>query len=305
MRVVIVGMGIQGKKRFDALKDRVVATVDKNDFSSDHRTLDEVELDSYDVVFLCVPDTEKKMLIDYCIVSNKHCLVEKPLLLPLSHDYQNMEAEARKRGLFVYSAYNHRFEPSIGIAQKLLEQSTIGELMYINIYYGNGTSQLVRNSPWRDVGLGVISDLSPHVIDALLFWFPKQSLEFVRVESHRFENRAPDHSTLYLKLNETPVRMDLSLCTWKNRFHVDLVGSKGSLELNSLCKWGSSSIVLRERKFPAGIPTETTWRFPKGDPTWQLEHTYFLDSIERASDTSLFRDVQVHKILKSVETSLA
>ena len=40
-----------------------------------------------------------------------------------------------------------------------------------NFFYGNGTAINVKNSTWRDVGQGVISDLGSHLIDLSDFLF--------------------------------------------------------------------------------------------------------------------------------------
>ena len=37
------------------------------------------------------------------------------------------------------------------------------------MFYGNGTSLLVKSSPWRDKGSGVILDIGSHLLDTLIF----------------------------------------------------------------------------------------------------------------------------------------
>ena len=44
--------------------------------------------------------------------------------------------------------------------------------------------------------------------------------------------------------------------------------SKGSLHINSLCKWSKSKLIIRKRKLPSGKPKEKIINYKKGDPTW-------------------------------------
>ena len=80
MKVVIVGMGVQGKKRKRFLKKDFIYSVDKKK-KSNFKHLKDVPVDKYDSVFLCTPDNVKQKLIEYCLKLKKNVLVEKPLLM--------------------------------------------------------------------------------------------------------------------------------------------------------------------------------------------------------------------------------
>ena len=79
MRAVVVGMGVQGKKRKSILGKEFVYSVDKF-IKSDFKNLSDVPKKHYDTVFACVPDKEKIKIIKYCIENKKHILIEKPIL---------------------------------------------------------------------------------------------------------------------------------------------------------------------------------------------------------------------------------
>ena len=66
----------------------------------------------------------------------------------------------------------------------------------------------------------------------------------------------------------------MTLCMWKNTFTCDVLASKGSAHLNSLCKWGQNSFVYRKRIYPSGLPIEKKYTFQKGDPTWKSEFLF-------------------------------
>ena len=64
MRVVIVGLGVQGRKRRAVAGGDVVATVDPTVGEADYRRLSDVSEDRYDAALLCTPDGAKPALIE-------------------------------------------------------------------------------------------------------------------------------------------------------------------------------------------------------------------------------------------------
>ena len=129
--------------------------------------------------------------------------------------------------------------------------------------------------------MGVLSDIGSHLLDLCLFWFNGKIEKLKIIEINRFENKAPDHAILSLEINKIKIELEMSLCMWKNTFTCDLIGSKGSVHLDSLCKWSKSSISYRKRKFPSGKPTEKNLSFKKGDPTWKLENKHLKKIIKK------------------------
>ena len=79
MKILIVGLGVQGLKRKKLLNDHKVLTVDKVNKKADFKNIKDVPKNNYDAVFLCTPDKVKYSLLKYCIKNRKHILVEKPL----------------------------------------------------------------------------------------------------------------------------------------------------------------------------------------------------------------------------------
>ena len=65
----------------------------------------------------------------------------------------------------------------------------------------------------------------------------------------------------------------------KNDLDCEIIGSKGSLKMSSLCKWGPSVLSLQKRVLPSGRPKEKKITIKK-DPTWALEQKYFENLIK-------------------------
>lgn len=300
MRVVIVGMGIQGTKRKKILGKNFIYSVDKFK-KSDFKNLKDVPKDKYDSVFLCVPDDQKFNIAKYCLENKKNILVEKPLMFKNDIRYSILKKLARKNKCIIYTAYNHRFEPGLVKIKELIKRKVIGKLYTCRMFYGNGTSLLVKKSNWRDQKLGVISDIGSHLLDICLFIFDSKIKKMKLSSANKFENNSYDHSIINLNLNNLHIQLEMTLCSWENTFNFDLIGSKGSLHMRSLCKWSNSNLIIKKRKYPSGKPKIKKIIFKKGDPTWKLEHKYFSKIMKKNFTISnLKKDQLINKKLNNI-----
>ena len=92
----------------------------------------------------------------------------------------------------------------------------------------------------------------------------------------------------------------MSMCMWKNTLRCDIIGSKGSIHLDSLCKWGPSTLRILKRKLPSGYLKEKTIVIKKKDPTWKLEHKHFFRLLKLRKKNDLSKDMWINKNLKSI-----
>ena len=300
MRVIIVGMGVQGAKRKKILGKDFIYSVDKF-AKSDFKNLRDVPFDKYDSVFICVPDNQKFNIARFCLMNKKNILIEKPLMLKNKTEYSILKKLAKKNNCVIYTAYNHRFEPGLVKIKELIKRKEIGKLYTCRMFYGNGTSLLVKKSNWRDQKLGVISDLGSHLLDICLFIFNGKIKQTKLSLANKFENNAYDHSIINVNIEKLKIQLEMTLCSWENTFNLDLLGSKGSIHMRSLCKWSDSELIIKKRKFPSGKPKIKKITFKKGDPTWKLEHQYFSKIIkERFNNFYLNKDQFINKKLKNL-----
>ena len=302
MKVLIVGHGVQGQKRKKLLKQKnFFATLDDKNSKATFVDINKIPKDKYDAVFLCVPDDQKMKLIKYFINLKKHILVEKPLILKKIADYKNLQKLSRKKKIYIYTAYNHRFEPNFEKVKKILENKILGKIYLCKIFYGNGTSRIVRQNKWRDTGIGVVQDIGPHLFDIINYWF-KLKGNFKFLSKSRFENKSLDHSVLTLSKHKVKFILEMTYCMWRNTFNLDIIGSKGSVSINRLCKWGPSEFFLRKRVMPSGKPIEYKKTLHIKDPTWKKEHDFFFNQIKKKTNTDLSNDVYIFKTLKNLKT---
>jgi len=276
MRVIVVGLGVQGRKRLAVAGADAVATVDPASREAQYRNIGEVPPESFDAALVCTPDEVKLDLLAGLLDKGKHVLVEKPLLAADPRDLRRLEALAEARAVVCYTAYNHRFEPHFIRMRDTLRAGTLGEIYSVRLFYGNGTARLVRESAWRDKGAGVLPDLGSHLLDTVHFWFGRLDVPFRAISASCFENRAFDHVS-FVANGRPLLQMEITLLSWRNHFYADVLAEKGSAHIVSLCKWGPSSFILRDRKLPSGRPDEQSTTLVQSDPTWELEYRHFLE----------------------------
>ena len=302
MKIIIVGLGIQGRKRQLVAGVDVVATVDPYCSDSTYKYVEEVPLESYDAVLLCIPDEPKISIIEYLLLNHKHVLVEKPLFAANPQDLARLKQLAEKNGKVCYTAYNHRFEPHFIKMKELIDSGSLGKIYSIKLFYGNGTARLVRDSVWRDQGAGVLSDLGSHLLDTVNYWLGRYFHNFNIYSANRFENQSFDHVT-FGSNDGILLTLEVSLLSWRNHFYADIIAEKGSAHISSLCKWGPSTFTVRHRKLPSGKPDEESSTLVQSDPTWKLEYEHF-KKLTASSINNLENDIWINNTLQILATAL-
>jgi len=301
LRVIIIGMGVQGEKRKKVAGDEVVATVDPVNPNADYRELGEVELGSFDAALACVPDAAKPGLLLYLLQNGKHVLVEKPLISLKVGDLQRLKEAAARSGAVSYTAYNHRFEPHFMRMKALFDSGALGRVYTVRMFYGNGTAGLVRQSPWRDEGAGVLPDLGSHLLDTLLFWFGPGAFNApfrIRL-ANRFENRSLDHVVIDCD-GSIVVQLEMTLLMWRNHFTCDVLAKEGTAHIESLCKWGPSLFRHRARVRPSGQPPERIETLIQPDPTWASEYEHFKALCAAGGPGNIDNDIWIDGQLKAL-----
>lgn len=300
MRVIVVGLGIQGRKRRNFAGDDFVASVDPVNPEADYRNVQDVPVGAYDAVLACIPDKPKYELLRYFLANGKHVLVEKPLWTADDNDILELETLAKTKGVVLYTAYNHRFEPHFVKMRALIRSGELGRIYSCRMFYGNGTARLVRDSAWRDQDAGVIPDLGSHLLDTCRFWFGDIDGNLHLTAVHRFENRAPDHAIIASESNSPRIELEMTLCMWRNHFTCDILAEKGTAHIESLCKWGPSIFTRRTRILPSGRPPEIRETLIQDDPTWALEYAHFKALCQNGAVTDLTSDLWLQKTLRRI-----
>jgi scyllo-inositol 2-dehydrogenase (NADP+) len=298
MRVVVIGLGVQGYKRRSHAGREAVASVDPVNPEAQHRRIEDLAPEAYDAALVCTPDAPKVALLEYLLSRGKHVLVEKPLWAERDEDLRRLERIARDNRAVCYTAYNHRFEPHYVRMRDAIAGGKLGTLYHCRMFYGNGTARLVRESAWRDTGAGVLPDLGSHLLDTALFWFGGVAEDFMVSSARCFENRAPDHVVIASRTSRPQLELEMTLLSWRNHFTCDLFAERGSVHIRSLCKWGPTTFTLRTRVLPSGRPAEEVETLEQPDPTWALEYAHFRSLCEARPPADLSRDLWIQQTLR-------
>lgn len=276
MRYIIVGYGNIGKKRHKVLNGKCVAIADPLLEDVKYGDCREVPLDIYDAAIVAVPNAVKIGILEYLLTHKKHALIEKPLLFDNEQVARRLYSIAGSNGAIWYTSYNHRFEPLVMKLKELLENGAIGKPYFASFIYGNGTVQNIMGT-WRDAGYGVLEDLGCHLLDLAAYLFPEHRRNYRMTGACNFEAKTLDYcsfSTL-----EGNFQFLCSTLVWKNTFRIEVFGSKGSLHLDGLHKWGGSKLIHRERVFPSGIPIEESKVSSGEDSSWEKDIAHFEEMV--------------------------
>jgi scyllo-inositol 2-dehydrogenase (NADP+) len=337
VRYLIVGLGNIGQRRQALLGARCVATADPFNEAAAYRSAHDVPVDAFDAAVLAIPDDDKIELVSYLLEQGKHVLVEKPLPLPDQETTRQLEELARSRGLSLYTAYNHRFEPLLVEFKEQVGAGAIGEIYHGRLFYGNGTVRHVAGT-WRDQGLGAIQDLGCHLLDLLAFvagtptpnpspyrgrgeqriaspspacdagiprsggapcWGVGDTMRLIAAQS--IETAAPDHAIMTSA--DGRFTLEVMYHSWRNSFAFELYGSEGSIHCFGLRKWGGSELLVRKRVFPSGRPHETRLTDEGPDVTWEREIAHFEQRCA-AGATDLATDWWIARTLRGLEGQL-
>ena len=166
MRVIVAGLGVQGRKRKRFAGGDYVASVDPVGDEADYKNLRDVPLDRYDAVLACIPDEPKLDLVRTCIENGKHVLVEKPLWTSRDEDISELERVARARGVICL----HRLQPPLRAAfrahARVIASGELGAHLS-TAACSTGTERrgwcAIPNGVTR--ARGVIPDLGSHLLD--------------------------------------------------------------------------------------------------------------------------------------------
>lgn len=298
MSNLIIGFGTQGKKRLSNLigkkksKNLIFDPIVKG--PNIINKINEIDFSNVSHAYICTPEIEKEYLIDILVSKKISILVEKPLFI----NDKKIRKLLKSGKSTIYTAYNHRFEPHIMNAKNILDKNKIGEIYNVYCHYGNGTAKLWKDS-WREKeDFSIVHDLGSHVLDTLLFLFNKLPKKFQIDIAQKNELQCYD----YLRFSSKDTfcfSATLSIINWKNYFCLDIIGSKGSIHINGLCKWGPSLLTVNKRVFPSGYPKQKVKRLVMSDPTWLSEEKYF-KKISAKNSNNLNENLLINRALRKI-----
>jgi predicted dehydrogenase len=240
------------------------------------------------------------------IEAGKHVLVEKPAARNAAELEPVMKA-AERRGVKVRVGFNHRYHRAFRKARELFESGALGELMFLRARYGHG-GRLGYDKEWRAKpeisGGGELIDQGPHLID-LSRWFLGEFHE-VQGFAHTYFWDMPvdDNGFLLLRTRNQQVAFLHTSCTeWKNIFSMEIYGRQAKLEISGLGgSYGLEKVTYYKMRPEMGPPETTSWEYPMGDDSWEVEMAEFYEDIrlDRSPAASLKDASAALKIIERI-----
>ncbi|MCX6003860.1 MAG: Gfo/Idh/MocA family oxidoreductase [Chloroflexi bacterium] len=299
LRVGIIGTGLQGRRRAEALRQfedtKLIAVTSNLPAQAKHLAEDmKCELmgdweglvvrQDIDVVFVCTPPDCHLPMCNAALKNGKHVLCEKPLACN-PEEAEQILALARREGLKLKCGFNHRHHPAIKQAREWFDRGLIGEPIFIRTEYGIG-GRLGYEKDWRAHseigGGGQLMDQGMHVID-LSRWFLGDFTEVSGFLQTGYWDIAPleDNAFCLLRTKTGQVAsIHVSWTQWKNLFRFELYGKDGYITVEGLGgSYGVEKAILGKRAFFEPFKEEV-FEFRGKDVSWEEEWREFKNAIQ-------------------------
>jgi nucleoside-diphosphate-sugar epimerase/predicted dehydrogenase len=249
MKAAIVGCGQISRVHISALQEiagvEICAVCDRDEYRaqgiaklaqganaySDLDTL--LQGERPDVVHILTPPPTHAGLAIRAMEAGCHVLVEKPMALSVQ-EADNMLAAAQENNVRLCACHNYLFKPSVAKARQLVESDAIGQVVYVDSYYGlaaEGGSYAGGGGrshwAWRLPG-GVFTNFIPHLIYLqLAFLQDVEAVVGVTLAQAR-QSRAPAADlTILLQGADASGVMTVSMRAQPYAKFVDIYGTKG------------------------------------------------------------------------------
>jgi D-xylose 1-dehydrogenase (NADP+, D-xylono-1,5-lactone-forming) len=165
--------------------------------------------------------------------AGKHVYVEKPMGLNPAEVTQILES-AKAKGLLAMEGFMYRHHPQFTRAKEIISSGELGEIRLIRSSF-SFTLEQPENIRWvRSYGGGALYDLGCYCINASLFLLgqiPTQAVARARIGGVTNPQEHSDlTSSAILEFESAQAVFECSIAM-PNRQHLEIVGSKGILEL--------------------------------------------------------------------------
>jgi predicted dehydrogenase len=236
VRVVVIGCGLIGRKRLEAIElledATLAATIDPvreraADTRAPHyRSLRELTPQSYDAANIAVPHDAAPDLTEAILAAGKPVLVEKPLATSPTAA-RKLEKLADKLPSPSFVGYNYRFLPTVREAMKITADGRLGRLRSVDMLIGHGghpeSGKGWKLDPTR-AGGGVLLDPGVHLLDLLLQLAPGASCTGVEATRGFWGSGIEEDVAVTFRAEMLLVTLRVSHIRWINTFRIEMFG---------------------------------------------------------------------------------
>ena len=319
MNVGIVGCGLIGKKRANAIKGehRLVYVCDINiekakglaggnaevTVTDDYKVL--CEAPNVDIVVVATLNNQLAPITLYAVQHGKNVIVEKPGGIS-SDELEPIMETIKGTDLKVKVGFNHRYHPAMLKAKEIFDSGICGPVMFIRGRYGHG-GRIGYDQEWRAdeklSGGGETMDQGVHLID-LSRWFMG---DFTKVDgftaTYFWHMNVDDNGFIALRTEEGKAAwLQVSCTEWKNMFSFEIYCRECKLAVEGLGgSYGLETLKVYKMLPEMGPPETTIYEFPMGDHSWDKEFEEVVTAIENKTPLPMGDISDAYEALKIVE----
>ena len=269
MRVGIIGAGLQGRRRVQALKEfddvelvivaaahleRAKLLAGAMGCEATANWEDVVAREDINAIIVSTPPNLHLPICTAALKQGKHVLCEKPLAQNPEEAKQIVDM-AYENGMKLKCGFNLRHHPSVRQAREWLNKGIISEPSFLRMRYGIG-GRPGYEKDWRAKaeisGGGQLMDQGMHALD-LSRWFLGEFTEVFGFLATSFWDIAPVEDNAFALLR-TPkgqiASLHVSRTQWKNLFSLEIFGRDGYITVEGLGgSYGTERAILGTRAF--------------------------------------------------------
>jgi predicted dehydrogenase len=298
----IAGYGKMGKIREKSILESENTKLVSIYEITEHEHLDEsVKLcSSYDELLetdvdAIIVSTYVKVAAEYVIralEAGKHVFCEKPPSMTSKEMLNVIEVEKRTGKVLKYG-FNHRFHYSVMEAKKLIDEGTLGKLLWMRGVYGKAGS-IDFHDNWRNYknysGGGILLDQGIHMLD-LFRYFSNNEFECLNsyLTTSFWDIECEDNAFLTLKSSQNEVAtLHSSATQWQHKFLLEMAFEDGYINLDGILSstrsYAPEKLIVGHREFEdvtfaMGKPKELTTYY-EYDRSWEFELDEFVNAIK-------------------------
>ena len=301
----IAGYGKMGKIREESILNspdtKLISIYEVSECR--HNDKDIVQCNSFDELLATdidavIVSAYVSVAADYVIRAlnaGKHVFCEKPPSMTAKEMQKVIETE-KKMGRVLKYGFNHRFHYSVMEAKKIINNGSLGKMLWMRGVYGKAGS-IDFHDNWRNYknysGGGILLDQGIHMIDLFRYF---SNDEFTCLSSHlasSFWNvECEDNAFLTLKSkNDIVATLHSSATQWKHKFLLEMAFESGYINLDGILSstrsYAPETMIVGRREFEditfaMGKPKESITYY-ENDNSWELELKEFIDAVNGKS----------------------
>mgnify|MGYP005644048245 FL=1 len=258
-------------------------------------TYEELLKTDIDAVIISVYVSVASEYVIQALNAGKHVFCEKPPSITSKEMLKVIEVEKKVDKILKYG-FNHRFHYSVMEAKKVINNGSLGKMLWMRGVYGKAGS-IDFHDNWRNYknysGGGILLDQGIHMLD-LFRYFSDDEFECLSsyLTTSFWDIECEDNAFLTLKSrNDVMATLHSSATQWKHKFLLEMMFENGYINLDGILSstrsYAPEIMIIGKREFEdvtfaMGKPKESITYY-EYDKSWDLELKEFIDAVHGKS----------------------